>query len=235
MKRLRCALVLLMAVLLLSPALAEDRFDLSEFEAYPAVFRIETNEERDIAFVDINQTAEELSFVHKYESEYYYSTIKNNLLVESYTGVYPLPILGISVTYHADEPLHIMGISFLLDGKEYLFDTLGVTDDVRQMEHGISEGVEVLFGSENRAFYEAVFFYALEYLYGYGDENGAPPEMKMVLHGTEDLEVTVPNGYWFNLGVFIEFLNRSDALGYISINEGTPVTVKELGEASSAA
>ena len=57
------------------------------------------------------------------------------------------------------------------------------------------------------------------------DKETAVPDIKVVLHGTEDLEFNVSGNYLLDLGVFVLSMMSSDTLGMLTDISGTPCKV----------
>ena len=59
--------------------------------------------------------------------------------------------------------------------------------------------------------------------YGTNGNSSVPaPAWKAVLHGDEDITVTLPEGFWADMGIISFSLNQTDGFSWLGLNEGSP-------------
>ena len=218
---------MLLALCLLGTTALADVLDLSYVREKNSIFNIDVDNESDVAFIKSTTSAKERSFVHKYESDTRYSSTRFDVLVVDYskTTAYPVPRLWI--TYAADEFLYINSVSFYVDGKKFTFSGISNKDWQNKFDNGIVEECLIKFGSE-----QIDFLVAMEHelkKYPTYDELMDPekgPKIRMVLHGKEDVEVTLGSYYVMDFAFVIEgaYLNMN-GMDYIEKVYGT--TMKE--------
>ena len=222
-------LVLLALVMSCSAAFAEStEFTEKPYADYPTLFSIEYNEENNIAFIEVDADISEYAFTHKYESEYHYSSIYNDILVINYSSTDRFPVLRTWINYTADKPQHFTSVTFILEGKSYTFTDISSEDRNRELENGYLEQLLIKYGMNNVDFFREVVSTSVAYLTS-DDDTKQLPVMKMILHGDEDIEAVVPDMFWTDMGMLtLPFFNNDGAwLSYIFDNDGTPCTVSE--------
>ncbi|MBQ3667676.1 MAG: hypothetical protein II920_00470 [Clostridia bacterium] len=230
MKRFVSALIVL-ALMLSACALGEGGFDFTPFTSMGDFFVIYMDEENYGASVDINFSPEMTAFTHKYESDYYYSTMVASLFIDEYSSPAAKPELVTVITYFADEPLNISSVSFIIGGREYVFTDEtdeGDPPHIREVEHGTRQLMVIEHGANNIELTQTIMTQGLLYCYALADETSdAPlPELKIVLHGTEDVEFVPPESYWMSLGMFYRLGIMYDFAEDLLGAEGDECTVK---------
>lgn len=220
---------LIAAVLLCSSvsALADGTFDIS-FYSSSNVFTVEVDSENDIAFIDSKMGTADLAFNHQYENDYYYSVMRNDIIVIDYFSSNRYPVLRTWITYRGDKALYFTGVSFIIEGKEYVLSDVADKDRIQKLDNGWEETLLIKYGSENWDFFAAIAASAMVY-YGawVDDKEAAVPDIKMVLHGTEDIEVQVTGNFLLDMGIFVLSLISNDTIGLLVENTGTPCKVIE--------
>ena len=203
-------------------------YDVSYVKDHSNVFTIDVDEDSGIAFVESTLSTKDCSFVHKYESDYRYSSTMFDVLVVNYekSTAYPVPRLWI--TYCADEYLYYDSVTITLDGKDFTFSGISDPDWRTKDEKGVIEKALIKFGSDSLAFLAAMEnlyekYPSLEELM---DETGGP-KVNMVLHGmNEDISVTLGSGFVLDFVLVIEgaYIN-TNGLDYIEKVSSTTMTV----------
>ena len=205
-------------------------YDMSYIRDYDSLFTVDVNDDEGVAFVESVLSASERSFVHKYESDYRYSSTMFDILVIDYDKSSAYPIARLWITYCADEYIYYDSVTFTLDGKDYTFTGISDPDWRSEDEKGVVEKALIIFGTDNLEFLAALQDYREQF--GSYDElidevNG--PKVKMVLHGrNEDIAVTLGGGFMLDFALIIEgaFL-ETNGLDYIDkVTTSTSMTVK---------
>lgn len=224
----------------LIPALAETGteteentrvFDMSIFSENPRTFTVDRPESNpDTVFITTNNSNEVRSFEHPYVSEKYYSTVFPELIVLNYPEEKErLPILRIWFRYRGTKRLNINAVTFMTDEGEYRFTDVTLPEWIATKEDGTeAQDLMILAGNrENTAnFFADLFAVSMIYYverYGTNGNSSVPaPAWKVVLHGDEDITVTLPEGFWADMGVFSFSLNQTDGFSWLGLNEGSP-------------
>lgn len=224
--------VLLAAVMILSicsTAFAKTGFDMSYFEEGDT-FTIEIDDDGDTAFIYYDVSAAIRSFVHKYESNEYYSTFDTDIIIVDYDKKSDrYPVLRTWIDYRADEYMNFESVSFIIDGKEYLFSDISLDDSCEELEVGIREDLLVKYGDYSEDFVNVLFEKSYELLSQASEEDELNfPEMKMILHGKEDIEADVSEGFWYQMSLTLIGLDNSGQLDRIFDVDGCPCSVKKV-------
>ncbi len=223
------AFILALALLFSCSVSLAAGYDLSYAKSKSGVFTVDEDTDRDVAFIESTLSVSDRSFVHKYESDYRYSSTMFDILVVdcSRSTSYPVPRLWI--TYCADNYLYYDSVTFTIDGTDYTFSGISDSDWRTKDENGVVEEVLIKFGTE-----ALPFLGAMETLYEkypsydelMDETNG--PKIKMVLHGrNEDVRVTLGSGFVLDFALIIEgaYLN-TNGLDYIDKVNSSTLTVE---------
>ncbi len=182
------ALSLVLMLTIVSPAVADDGFDISYIRKNDKIFEISVNDEEEIAFITTVISVADRSFTHEYESKTRYSYLESDILVLDYYSDNPEGILRTWIVYSADEFLYITSVSFFVNGKEYIFSGIADSEWHYEFDDGIMEKVLIKYGAEGSAdFLDAVIDEGIKS----NDDENYSPEIKMVLHGTKDVTVNL--------------------------------------------
>lgn len=225
---------ILAAALLLSAAsaLADDAvFSSDFFEQNDKIFTLEVDKDNDAGVVTANSSAEGKSFSTPYDSESYFSMIFPELIIGNYSQKdKQIGVFRIWIRYNGTKFLNIHSVSFIIDGVTY--DITEISDPSRVMTRDDGTCTEVLlikFGKNCAKFVARLCANAYMYMnsrYGKsGDKSTEAPKMTMILHGDEDIEVTVPDAFWDDMGVFAVALNNTNGYAEIGNSKGSPCTV----------
>ena len=209
-------------------------FDLKTYEDNPDYFTIDIDTEDDLAFIQTTYDAASLAFIHKYDSDYYYSFLSSDILVIDYSKEGErVPVFRTWIYYAADAPQNITSVTFEIDGKAYTFTDIADPERNEVRENGYSENLVIKYGIDNWDFFTVVAANAMDYILS-EDENAAAPEMKMILHGDEEIEAVVPENFWADFSfVIAPFLaDDGDWLQYLVQNSGTPCEIADLAPAA---
>ena len=207
-------------------ALADGTFEMDAYTS-PNVFTVEVDSDNDIAFIDTQMGNDVLSFSHKYENDYY-SVMRNDILVINQSSASRYPVLRTWITYRGTKALNFSSISFIIDDKEYVLTDVASADRNSQEDNNFEEILLIKYGYQNWDLFAALAATALSY---YGDwvedKETAVPDIKVILHGTEDIEVNASGNFLLDLGVFVLSMYSADTLGMLVEIEGTPCQVIE--------
>ena len=138
-------------------------------------------------------------------------------------------LFALLITLNTSEAIDVSKASIYLNGKEYRFTIFGDSEKNGSEYHQI---VTILAGSENFDFMMELLNVELQYLNDFvaaGGKAVAVPDCRIVLHGTEDIEFTVPDGYWTDLAAFgmaFGSLEAEDLSEILMGSYGSPCTVK---------
>lgn len=209
--------------------LAETEFTTNPYTEYETLFKVDLNTDSGSAFITTKLPTKDVSFTHKYESDYTYSTINSDILVLDYYKTDRQPVFRTWIYYNGSKPLYFHSVSFELDGKKYMFSEVGDKDWVKQNDNDYSEQLLIRYGKNNSEFFSSVLVDSLLYAMS-EDENKVAPEMKMTLHGIEDIEVTVPEGFWTDFMLLgLPFTsNDFEWIHFIGQTDGNPCKVTDL-------
>ncbi len=215
----RAAALFLALALLLSASSAMADFDLSHLKENPQVFSVT---ETDLStFVSSQMNAEQLFFTHPYESESMYSFTYFSLwLPAGMDKIWPV----LKVFYASDRPINMTGISFEVGGVQYTFT--GELHELEEEEDGITEDIAIFFGPENLDFLAALETYVDED----NLESLLSTPISAVIHGDEDLAVTLNEAFMLDFYVVIE-MAMFDLGGLDKLAEGiaSEMVTSEIG------
>lgn len=222
-------LFLLVATLLVSitPAMAAT-IDLSGIQAQDNLYTVDINNDGDAAFIESQLSSENRSFTHKYENSKLYSTTKFDVLIVDYQQSSSYPVFRLWVTYCADNAYqNIDSITFQVDKKQFTFSDVSDEDWLSyDKENGYMEEMLIRFGEDNLDFLLALE----EAIKGKSDTVEAldDVEIKMVLHGKEDIVVELGTGFLLDFMVLKSAWLEVDGLDYIDDINGNDMSVTTI-------
>lgn len=221
MKKKLVALFLSLTLLLtaLTPALAADEFDISNFRDED-LFDISVDADNEVAFITTNMSAGTRSFVHDLESDVRYSCFESDVLVLDYFSSQPYGILRTWIHYAADEYLYITNVSFIIGKQQYTFSGVADKEWWTQYDDGIMEDVLIMYGDTSDM---VAFLLAVENeISQVREDDHYTPDVTLILHGTKDVTGTVGSGALLDLYVM--------TMGFLSANgdlaDAIPTTLK---------
>lgn len=205
-------------------------FDASPFTEDKTYFVTEVSEDGESAYIQTVAKAEDRAFSTPYESDVYYSTVFPELMVTNWPEeTARIPMFRIWIRYRGIRHLNIGAVSLILDGTEYRFLDVSMPDWIATKEDGTAaQDVVLVLGSDrnNAAFFAAVFASAVEYIQAQMNDAAAPvPDVKMILHGDEETETTLPAGFWSELAMFVLGLESVGGFSYLTGTTGTPCMI----------
>ena len=230
-RKLIAALLILM-VFLGSAAFSEDTaavsasFTTQPYADYPSLFYVEADQAAGCTFIGTQLPTEQCAFTHIYESQNLYSLIQSDILVIDLSDG-PFPVLRTWIYFASDNPHNIQSVTFLFEDKKYTFTDIADSERNEITEKGSTERLLIQYGRDNSDFLSDILVGSLAYLLS-EDENAAAPEMKMILHGDEDIEAVIPDAFWQDFALLVlPYTNNDYAwLSYIGLNDGTPCTIE---------
>ena len=226
------ALVLALVFSIGCAAADNKSFDAGFFADNASLFSVTVPEGEDSAFIEIrDMSAGSRAFVTPYDSETYYSTVYPELMITNYTAEDAQnAAFRIWIRYRGTKHLNISTVSFLLDGIEYRFLDVTTPDWTATKEDGTAaEDAMIMLGKDisNATFFAGLLAKAVEYAgTKTEDQETALPEMTMILHGEEDVEVTLPAAFWEETAAFAIALDSINGFQFLTkYYTGTPCEI----------
>lgn len=221
---------MLMAIALLvctvGTAMAADAYDLT-FVKESDYYKLTEDLEEEVAYIEstFSDDVSAIAFTHQYESSEYYSYAYSDIILLD-CPANPQPIWRMWITVQAQKPLNINSVTFTVDGKDYTFSEISNPDRVSQNDNGDTRE-ELLIRFDN---YSVDFLIALEQMVNSCEsaQEIIEKEIKVVLHGDEDIETVFNGNIWFDW--FAVKNAMSEGNGFIHLfqkTDGTPVTVTD--------
>ncbi|MBQ8160171.1 MAG: hypothetical protein IJ083_05400 [Clostridia bacterium] len=224
MFRRLCALLL--AILAVTAASAEDLFPMDVYQDNPEVYQIEDAGDQLVSISTIVEP-EYLMFTHPYESDSYFSVMQNRLLVFTGGDYAGIPVFFTAIDYEGTKALNINAVSLILEGKTYTFTDFDSQSSV-QTDGTLRQAITISYGKNSAELFTIL---GLNSMNAIMDDPQSPqlPDVTVILHG-EDEEVTVdvPDGFLYDYAsLFTPLLINTDVVGRIGYNPGTPCEVSE--------
>ena len=225
------ALILLLVIVLLilncSISVADVDFDISEYLKEQDVLTVDVDTENDVAFIKTKIPVSDLAFAHKYESDYSYSFMQNDIIVLHYFSSSRFPAFRTWIYYTAEKPQYFYSVSFDFEGVRYTFSDVGDKDRVVLSNNNeYTEGLLITYGENNTDFYNAILKAGADYVpkkyTQQENSNTIAPKMKMILHGLEDVEVDVPDAFWTDMLLLALPILKDNIWYFVKENDGTP-------------
>ncbi len=219
-------------VLSIGCAAADNKsFNIRFFKDNASFFRFTEPEGGESAFIETLETAERRAFMTPYDSETYFSTVYPEIMVSDYTeDEAEHAAFRIWIRYRGTKHLNISTVSFILDGMEYRFLDVTTPDWTATKEDGTAaEDAMIMLGKDisNATFFAGLLAKAVEYAgTKTADQETALPEMTMILHGEEDVEVTLPAAFWEETAAFAIALDSINGFQFLTkYYTGTPCEI----------
>ncbi len=233
MKRI-AALILtfILAMMLAVSGIAENTetatrmFDSSYYQENKDYFRTDVSEDGTAAYIQTLAEAENRAFSTDYENDLYYSTVFPELMITGWdTETERIPFFRIWIRYRGTKLLNIDAISLVIDGTDYRFLDVTSPGWTATKEDGTAaqDMVLVLGANPNNATCFAMLFSrAIEYARNSLDDPATPlPDISMILHGDEEMAVTLPADFWSELAMFAYSLDSINGFSYLASAPGT--------------
>ena len=230
MMRRWIAALMTLAMLLAAcvPALAE--LDLTHTRE-STLFRIDEGAGGEYAFVSLALDITEMGFTHRYALSDQPSFAYSDLLINRYGTADAYAVWRLWFEYKATQSLNIHAVTILLDGKSYTFSDLSGLVNNEEHDDYILETPCIVFGSQNTEFWLDYLIKCetlenkVEILNGWN--------LPVILHGDEDVEITVNGATLFSLFAVGEEMANISGIASIIEREGTPVEVVGPEEAAT--
>lgn len=227
MKKLLLFLLVATLLVSVSPAMAAT-IDLSGIQAQDNLYTVDISDDGDAAFIESQLSAENRSFTHKYENSKLYSTTEFDVLIVDYQQSSNYPIFRLWVIYCADNAYqNIESITFQLDKKQFTFSDVSDDDWLSyDKENGYMEEMLIRFGEDNLDFLVAIE----EAIKDKSDsvETLSEVEIKMVLHGKEDIVVELGTGFLLDFMALKSAWLELNGLDYIEDINGNDMSVTTI-------
>ena len=226
-------IALLMSMLMLFSAVSAladgEAFTVDPYKNYDTLFKIDVDTDAGCAFVETQESAENLAFHHSYDVDGAISIIYSDILVLDYYKSSRTPIFRTWICYAGDTPHYFQSVTFEFEGKKYTFSDIGDPEWVEKKDYGYSEKLLIRYGKNNTEFFAAVLAAGLTYVADKSEDKKAPT-MKMTLHGLKDIETEVPESFWLDFALLgVPFMGNDGAwMKYIVQNGGDACTVTDV-------
>lgn len=205
-------------------ALAEfDRSVLTDETAQNLIV-MEFDESNTNAYIESRLERSALAFDHPNALPDEPSVAEFDMLVLDYHTDSPFPALRLWVRYRGTEYLYIDGISFEVDGLTYRFDGVGDPSRIYDENGRYAENALVVFGLNQSLLISGLLGY-MQQFDGIDQMEGA--SVKMILHGTKDVEVTLNQAFLLDFLTVINFYVNSGSMDYMVGIEGTTMTIDQ--------
>ena len=227
MKKLFLFLLIATLIFIITPATAA-KIDLSGIQAQENLYTVDINDDGDAAFIESQLTAEARSFTHKYENSKLYSTTEFDVLIVDYQQSSNYPVFRLWVIYCADNAyLNVDAITFQVGKKQFTFSDVSDEDWLSyDRENGYMEEMLIRFGEDNMDFLLAIE----EAITGKSETVEAldEVEIKMVLHGKEDVVVELGTGFLLDFLALKSAWLELNGLDYIEDINGNDMSVTTI-------
>ena len=240
----KTAVLLLILALALLPALTAAEtakevpafFDVSYFTENDGVFAISVSEDGETAVVTTRETAQNLSFSTPYDSEGYYSVICPDISILNYPREETRQAaLRIRIHYRGTKRLNLSSVTFVAGNSEYTFTDIIAPEVISAPADDTAAEDLVIVGGRgesNARFLAEVLAAGVEYSVmkyaGSEGQEAQPPAWTLILHGDEDLTVSLPEAFWSDMGMFALALSEMNAFSLIAVNPGTPCEITQV-------
>ena len=236
MKRLIALILALMLCISLIPAgVAEQteadetmsgKPDFSCFTDHPEYFRKDVSEDGNTVFIQTQVPAEYRSFSTPYENDLYYSTIFPEIMIRGWSDEKTqIPFFRIWIRYRGTKHLNISTVSVIIDGTDYRFENVSSPDWIATKEDGTAaQDVMLVLGSNqvNATCFASLFSKAIEYTQErLKKQDISQPDVSIILHGDEDIDITLPADLWAELAMFAYNLDAINGFSSLTSTAGT--------------
>ena len=206
--------------------------NVAPFESSPEYFRIDVSDDGETAFIQTVAEADSRAFATPYESNLYYSAVFPELMIENWPREDERTAqLRIWIRYRGSKALNINAVSVIMGGSDFRFVDVTEAEWSATKDDGTAaQDAVIVLGSNpgNATCFAYLLAMAIEYGQNLASDPKSPaPEVTLVLHGDEDVEVTLPAGFWTELGMFAFNLDAVQGFPFLTRTTGTPCFVKE--------
>ena len=202
-------------------------FDGSVFQGlyFSSIATLDLNEDGSVAFVESQLTAATRSFTTPYEHPRYYNSTLWDIVIPRYDTGTPAPRIRLWIRSYGTQFANIEGVSFQLNGKTYTFT--GVSDPERQTykeeEDAYTERLLIIFDDQSLDFIAEMEAYC-ETCNTVEAMNEHP--ITMILHGDEDIVVTLGSGFMSDFMIIKELFIDCGGLDYLKDGGGNTMIVR---------
>ena len=200
--------------------------DFSCFTDHPEYFRKDVSEDGNTVFIQTQVPAEYRAFSTPYENDFYYSTIFPEILIRGWSDEKTqIPFFRIWIRYRGTKHLNISTVSVIIGGTDYRFENVSSPDWIATKEDGTAaQDVMLVLGSNqvNATCFASLFSKAIEYTQERLNKQDIPqPDVSVILHGDEDVDITLPADFWAELAMFAYNLDAIDGFSSLTSTAGT--------------
>lgn len=221
MKKLFVLLTACMLLVLPMSAAFAASLNLTYVQENSDIFTIDPNDTGDAVFVETVLTAEDRHFTHKYESDYYWSSTQFDVLGLGYGTNDAYPVWRLWIVYANDISFqNIDSVTFVLGGMSYTFTDIDDPDWMTKNDTSYLEEMLIKFGVDNLEFVVALEEYCNSL------ENVEDFTCTLILHGDEDITVTLGSGFALDFVLTKKAYLEMDGLDTIDRVGSTPMTMK---------
>lgn len=224
-------LSIVLFLLLALPASAG--YDTSMVESYDYLYDFDVQD--DVAFIDGSTflKAKDLAFEHAYESDDYYSYVRNDLVLVNYPSEDQYPVWRTWIYLNGKKDIRVDSATFAFGGKTYTFTGLLEEDSITQTDKGETRQVlRIKHSFENMDFIADLETYYDELTAGADSAYQAVmdnADIRLTLHGTEELSVRLPSEFLLDFDLVRSAFIDEHSEEYLSkVVNGTPLTVTEI-------
>lgn len=199
--------------------------NLSYPQSNPDTFTIEPSSDGSALFIESTMSTSLRSFTHKYESDYYWSNTRFDVLCLGMNSNDQYPVLRCWIIFANDTGFkNIHSVTIELDGTRYTFTDIDDPDNWhRQTDTSYIEEMMIKFGPGNIEFLKA-----MEAAYDAASATGSTENFfcTMILHAAnEDITVTLDEGFLVDF-MLLSLAHRSlDNLSTFDRVIATPMTI----------
>lgn len=213
-------LVLLLCSLSMGTALA-DKLDFSYVQANPEAYDLDMDDEDDLCFITTTLSSRDRHYSHDLESDHYWSTTQFDVICLNLDSSSPYPVWRLWVSYSSEiRYINLHSVTFILHGRSYTFTDVSDPEWVRQKEGTYMEEILIKFGTDSAAFIAELKKYAKELT------DIADFSCTMILHGDEDLTVTLGESFLLDFMLIDTAFMKMDGLDAFDRFICTPMTIR---------
>ena len=199
----------------------------SYFEENKDFFRMEVSEDGETTYIQTIAEAENRAFSTPYENDRYYSIVFPELMITNGSeDAEQSSLFRIWIRYRGTKSLNISAVSFVIDGGDYRFMDVTTADWSATKEDGTeAQDAVIILGSDpiNATCFAGLFAKAIEYAQNHMNDPDTPvPDVTMILHGDEEVEVLLPVDFWTETAMFAYSLESIEGFSYLTSTTGTP-------------
>ena len=186
----------------------------------------EVSEDGTAAYIQTKASAENRAFSTPYENDLYYSTIFPEIMIRGWSDEKTqIPFFRIWIRYRGTKHLNISTVSVIIEGTDYRFENVSSPDWIATKEDGTAaQDVMLVLGSNqvNATCFASLFSKAIEYTQErLKKQEISQPDVSIILHGDEDIDITLPADLWAELAMFAYNLDAINGFSSLTSTAGT--------------